>query len=185
MADPAAALATQLKNIEGRTGKSLAELRQLVQGRGDVKHGELRDWLKTELGLGYGDANTLAHWARQADAPAAAGDDPLDAIYAGAKAALRPLHDHVLAAIGRFGEFEVAPKKAYVSLRRRKQFAMVGPATQAAIEIGINAKDLPASPRLKAQGPGKMCDATVRLSSAKEFDAELKGWLRQAFDAAG
>jgi hypothetical protein len=30
-----------------------------------------------------------------------------------------------------------------------------------------------------------MCPATIRLSSLAEVDAELKGWLKLAFDAAG
>jgi hypothetical protein len=186
MADPQAALATQLKNIETRTGKDLAALRQMIAASGLVKHAEVRAWLQQQLGLGYGDANTLAHVARQAEAPAAPAEaDPLDAIYAGPKAALRPLHEALMAEVGRFGAFEVAPKKGYVSLRRKKQFAMVGPATKDQIEIGLNAKDLPVHPRLKPQPAGGMCAYKLRLSSAGEIDAPLVGWLRAAYDAAG
>lgn len=186
MADPRAALATQLQNIETRTGKTLAQLCAMVAGSGLAKHGEIRAWLQQQLALGYGDANTLAHLARQAEAPAPAADaDPLDAIYVGAKAGLRPLHARVIAAVDRFGAYETAPKKGYVSLRRRKQFAMVGPATQTQIEIGLNAKDLPADPRLKPQAPGGMCAYKVRLSAPQEVDAALVGWLRAAYDAAG
>jgi len=116
---------------------------------------------------------------------AAAADDPLDAIYAGNKAALRPLHDQLMARITGFGTFEVAPKKAYVSLRRKKQFAMLGPATQTQLELGLNAKGLPADARLKAMPPGGMCQYTVRLSTPAEVDARLLAWLRTAFDAAG
>ncbi len=115
----------------------------------------------------------------------AAGDDPLDAIYAGAKAGLRPVHDAVMKQIDKLGPFDVAPKKTYVSLRRKKQFAMVGPATKDQIEIGLNAKSLPAHARLKAQPPGGMCQYTVRLSSAAEVDAALMAWVRAAYDAAG
>jgi hypothetical protein len=91
----------------------------------------------------------------------------------------------VIAAIDAFGDFETAPKKTYVSLRRKKQFAMVGPATREAIEIGLNAKDLPPHPRLKTVPPGGMCQATTRVTSLAEIDTTLKDWLRQAYDAAG
>ena len=64
----------------------------------------------------------------------------LDAIYAGPKAAMRPIHDKLMAAIGRFGAFEVAPKKTYVSRRRKKQFAMFGPATNTRFDVGLNLK---------------------------------------------
>lgn len=185
MADPAAALATQLKNIQARTGKSLDELKALVAGCGLAKAGEQRSWLMETLGLGYGDANTLVQVARQAAAAPAASVDPLDAIYAGPKAALRPLHEALMVEIRSFGAFEVAPKQKTVSLRRKKQFALLGPATKDQLEVGLNAKDLPDHPRLKKLPPGGMCQAAVRISTAAEIDPLLTGWLRAAYDAAG
>ncbi len=186
MADPAAALATQLKNIEARTGKSLAELQRLIAGSGLVKHAELRSWAQQTLGLGYGDANTLVHTARQASAaPAPADEDPADGWYAGPKAALRPIHDAVMAAARALGPFEAVPKKSYVSLRRRKQFAMLGPATRSQVELGLNARELAADARLKQLPDGGMCRYAVRLSSPAEVDDRLRAWLRIAYDEAG
>jgi hypothetical protein len=98
---------------------------------------------------------------------------------------LRKIHERLQAAIGKFGPFEAAPKKAYVSLRRKKQFATLGPATKEQVELGLNAKSLPASARLKALPPGGMCQYSVRLSKPGEVDAELLGWVRVAYDAAG
>jgi hypothetical protein len=183
MADPNAALATQLRNIESRTGQSLAQLRELIATSGLSKHGELRSMLMERFGLGHGDANTLVHAARAE--PAAAAADPLEAIYTGAKAHLRPLHEQLVARIDAFGDYETAPKKAYVSLRRKKQFATVGPATKDQIEVGLNAKGLAGGARLKVLAPGGMCAYAVRLAGAQEIDAELLGWLKAAFDAAG
>jgi len=90
-----------------------------------------------------------------------------------------------MAAIQKLGPFEIAPKKAYLSLRRAKQFAMVGPATKTQVEIGLNAKDLPAGDRLAALKPGGMCQYKVRISSPDEVDAELIGWIKSAYEAAG
>lgn len=114
MADPNQALATQLSNIQTRTGKSLAELTRLIQESGLAKHSEIVAMLKQTLGLGHGDANTLAHAAKQSQTPAptpATDTDPLEEIYAGKRAALRPIHDALLAVIAGFGDFEAAPKK--------------------------------------------------------------------------
>ena len=69
MPDPAQALATQLANIEKRTGKTLTQLAGILRGSGLAKHGELRDYLKRELGMGHGDANTLVHHVLASDAP--------------------------------------------------------------------------------------------------------------------
>ena len=184
MSDVEKALATQLQNIQNRTGKTLEQLYALVGKSGLAKHGEIRDMLKRDLGLGHGDANTLVHTYFKAQEPAPAGD-ALGEIYAGGKAPLRPIHDALMQAIGDLGPFEIAPKKGYVSLRRKKQFAMIGPASSSRVELGLNMKGLPGTARLKEMPPGRMCQYTVNLTDAREVDAEVVGWVRRAFDSAG
>ena len=191
MADMDKAIATQIANIEKKTGKSLAQLAAAIKKSGHAKHGEIRDWLKETYGLGHGDANTLTHVALKSDGASAAKasgastDDVLAEIYSGKKEHLRPIHDKLMAAIVKFGEHEVAPKKGYVSLRRKKQFAMLGPKTNDRFELGLNLKDDIRDPRVKAQAPGGMCQYIVALTSADEVDAKLIGYVKQAFDAAG
>lgn len=189
MVDIDKAVQTQLENIQKKTGRTLDELYAWLTATGLEKHGQLRDAAKSDLGLGHGDANTLVTLFRRstgaATAPAATADAAVDGLYAGPKADLRPIHDRVMAAINGFGPFEIAPKKAYLSLRRKKQFATVGPATKTQVEIGLNATDLAAGDRLVALKPGGMCQYKVRLSSADEVDAELVGWIRAAYDASG
>jgi hypothetical protein len=87
--------------------------------------------------------------------------------------------------VAAFGDVEVAPKKAYVSLRRAKQFAMVGPATKTQVEVGLNLKDATATDRLKEQKPGGMVGYKVRLAHVEEVDDQLIGWLREAYEGAG
>lgn len=117
--------------------------------------------------------------------PPASTRTVLSAIYSGPKAALRPIHDRVVQEVERFGPFEIAPKKGYVSLRRAKQFAMVGPATNTKVEIGIDLKGAKAPARFTVVPPGGMCQLKVRLEDPKEVDRELVEWLRKAYDAAG
>ena len=182
---------TQLKNIQAKTGKTLDQLRAHIKKTGLTKHGEIRSMLMQDFGLGHGDANALVHYALKSDGQSAAAakgastTDVLDEIYAGPKAGLRPLHEKVLAGIKTFGEFEIAPKKGYVSLRRKKQFAMVGPGTKGRLEVGLNHKALAGTERLVAQPPGGMCQYKVFLTDAKEVDKELLGWLKEAYTAAG
>ena len=182
---------TQLQNIQARTGKTLDELRAIVEQSGLQKHGEIRAMLQRDLGMGYGDANALVHFLRQTDGASAAQasgattDDVVSGIYAGAKAGLRPIHDKLMATIEQFGPFEIAPKKGYVSLRRKKQFAMIGPATSTRVEIGLNMKGVDATERLAAMPAGGMCNYKVKVADAAEVDAELIAWIRRAYDSAG
>ncbi|MGH7494493.1 MAG: DUF5655 domain-containing protein [bacterium] len=185
------AVETQLKNIQTKTGKTLEQLYALIRKSGVAKHSEIRDMLKKDLGMGHGDANTVVHlYMKSAEPPAAQSkaaspDAAVDEIYSGPKAHFRPIHDKLMAAINKFGEFEIAPKKGYVSLRRKKQFAMIGPATQTRFEVGLNMKGVKATARLNAMPPGGMCQYKVNLTDAKEVDKELIDWIKQAYESAG
>jgi hypothetical protein len=185
------ALETQLANIEKKTGKSLRELKAAIAKSGKQKHGEIRAWLKEAFSLGHGDANTLTHVALQSDgasaakAKGAAADDVLDEIYTGKKAHLRPIHDKLMAAIETFGDFEIAPKKGYVSLRRKKQFAMLGPKTNERFELGVNLKEDVKSTRIKPAPPGGMCQYIAPMTSPDDVDADVIATLKRAYDAAG
>jgi hypothetical protein len=186
MSDLDKALATQIRNIEARTGKTREQLVDLARGSGLARHSEIVSMLKGSLGLGHGDANLIAHLAKDAGkSPESASADPLDALYVGPKAALRPVHEALLMHLEKFGAFETAPKQKYVSYRRKKQFAMIGPATNTRVELGLNIKELPGSPRLEKLPPGQMCNFRVKLTDAAEVDAELVGWVKAAYDAAG
>jgi len=185
------AKATQLANIQRKTGKTLDELTKFIQSSGLTKHGEIRTMLMEKLGLSYGDAHNLALFVLKADAQLAAKEkglstsEVLDEIYTGPKASLRPIHDKLMNAIQLFGEFEIVPKKGYVSLRRKRQFAMLGPATNTRFELGINIKKLEADERLLAQPDGSMCNYKVRLTDIDQVDETVISWVRRAFEAAG
>jgi hypothetical protein len=182
------AFQTQLDNIQKKTGKTQVELANIIRKSGLTRHGEIRDYLKRELGLGHGDANALVHAVLQSDGQQAAegksSDQVLDEIYTGPRAHMRPIHEKLMKEINKFGEFEIAPKKGYVSLRRKKQFAMLGPKTNTRFEVGINARDFKKSARLLEQPKGSMCNYIVNVTDAQEVDAELVAWLRSAYEGA-
>ena len=175
-----------IRNLEEKTGKSFAEWQQIARGSKLSKHGEIVKFLKTDHGLTHGYANLVAHEALQSAASHFGEDDLVAAQYAGAKAALRPIYDALAAAISQFGDdVELAPKKAYVSLRRRKQFGCLQPSTATRFDVGINLKGVAPAGRLEASGSfNAMVSHRVRVSDVKEVDAELIGWLRQAYDQA-
>ena len=182
---------TQLANIQKKTGKTLEELAAFIQSSGLTKHGEIRSMLMEKLGLTYGDAHNLALYALKGDVQLAAKEqglstsEVLDEIYIGAKASLRPIHDKLMDAIQGFGVFEIVPKKGYVSLRRKRQFAMLGPASNTRFELGINIKNLEADERLIEQPAGGMCNYKVKLSDVNQVDGTVIGWVRKAYDNAG
>ncbi len=182
---------TQLSNIQKRTGKTLMELTNSIQNSGLEKHGEIREFLMKEYHLGYGDAAVLAGYAKKSLDPEEAKKESmsigetLDSFYSGPKAGLRPIHERVMEEVAKFGDFTITPKKTYLSLRRKQQFAMIGPGTNTLIDVGLNMKGINATDRLIALKPGGMCQYKVRLSSEKEVDPELIAWIKQAYESAG
>jgi hypothetical protein len=145
--------------------------------------------LKADYGMTHGAAHRVSLVSRQASAPTAASGDPADpagALYTGKKTALRPLHDALMTAITAFGDdVQLAPKKGYVSLRRRKQFAMLQPSGAGRIDVGLILSGKPAQGRLEpSAGFNALFTHRVRVSSAADIDPELIGWLRQAYDRA-
>ena len=177
-----------VQGLAAKAGKPLEELLAIVASWGPGKHGELLAKAKEVFGLGHGHANLLIHEFRarsEAASGPAAATDPLDAIYAGTKAPLRPLHEALLARLAALGPFEVAPKKAYVSLRRARQFAMVGPGSRGRLEVGVNHRGAEGSERFEALGPGKMCSHRVYLAAVDDVDDELLAFVREAYEGAG
>jgi len=182
---------TQVRNIEARTGRSLEELTRIIEESGLTKHNQIRDYLKEKFGLGFGDASMLVHYALKTDAQSAAEasgasiPEITDQIYAGKTEIQRQVHDLVMREVEKFGAFEIAPKKAYLSLRRKRQFAMLGPGSKGRIEVGLNMKGLTGTDRLLEQKPGGMCQYKVLLEIPGQVDAEFLGWLRKAYNNAG
>jgi hypothetical protein len=187
MASPEELAATMIANLKDKTGKDLAAWKKLVAKSGCAKHGEIVKWLKTEHAMTHGFANLVAHKHLASDAGSAGSDaDLIDAQYSAKKEALRPIYDKLAKAVQKFGkDVELAPKKAYVSLRRSKQFGLIQPSTATRVDLGLNLKGEAAGERLEASGSfNSMCTHRVRLATVKDVDAEVIAWLRTAYDRA-
>jgi hypothetical protein len=180
-------LQTQIRNIEATYGKPMREWLAIIAASGLSKHADVVAMLKRDHGMTHGAAHRVSIVARQAEAGPDRASDPVGGLYAGRRADLRPLHDALMNAVSAFGDdIEQVPKKGYVSLRRRKQFAMIQPSGAGRIDVGLILKDVPAEGRLEsAAGFNALFTHRVRLADLAGLDAELIGWLRVAYDRAG
>jgi hypothetical protein len=177
----------QIRNIEATYGKPLPAWFAIIVASGLSKHTDIVAMLKTVHGMSHGAAHRVSLLARQVAAPTANGADPADVLYAGRKAALRPVHDALIGAVSALGDdVEIAPKKGYLSLRRRKQFAMIQPSTTHRIDIGLILPGVTPDGRLEpAAGFNALFTHRVRIATAEDIDAQLLGWLQTAYRAAG
>ena len=176
-------VANQIANIERDTGRSMNEWTQIVTASKLENHSEAVAMLKADYGIGHGNANRIVTEARKTAAGGPPSPDELvESHYSGRSAPLRPAYEAVVAAVLEFGDdVEFAPKKTYVSMRRRKQFGQVGPAA-GQLEVSLNLPGREATERLR---PAKgMATHRVRIQDASGLDHELLGWLREAYDHA-
>lgn len=178
---------TMIANMKAKTGKTLEQWTAIAKKSGSAKHGEIVKMLKSDHGMTHGFANLVAHKTLKSDAGSA--DDAADLIaaqYAGDKAALKPIYDAILKAVSGFGkDVEIAPKKTYVSLRRKKQFALIQPSTKTRVDLGVNLKDEKPAGRLEKSGSfNAMVSHRVRLEKSGDVDKDVKSWLKKAYNQA-
>lgn len=179
-ASPEDQLATMLANIPEKTGKTLDEWLALIRASGLEKHGEIMKLLKSEHGVTHGFANLIESKSKETGEEI----DLVAAQYSGAKSDLRPLYEEIVKFAQSLGsDVELAPKKASVSLRRKKQFALIAPATKTRIDLGLALKG--DEPQGRLENYNAMCSHRVRLESASDFDAEVQTWMKEAYSRSG
>jgi predicted transport protein len=177
----------QVKNLEEKTGKSMKEWISIANNCGFEKHLEILNYLKSEYDIGHGNANLVVHHAKKSNAGAA--ENPSDLIseqYKG-KENLKIWYNRIMEEIDKFGkDVEVSPKKAYVSLRRKKQFAIIQPSLKIRLDVGLNIKGIAPSGNLEAAGSwNSMCSHRVKILDENQINKDLISWIKKAYEQAG
>lgn len=174
------ALQTMINNMPEKTGKSLDQWKKILKKEAFEKHGQAVKFLKSEHGVTHGFANTIVTLSKEENNSTA---DLVEAQYKG-KEDLIPIYEGLLKVMKRFGkDVTITPKKTSVSIIRKRQFALIKPATKTRIDLGLKIKDKPSGDRLENSGPfGTMCTHRVRVTSVSDIDDELVSWLEEAYD---
>jgi len=175
-------LKTMIDNMPEKTGKSLEEWIKILHSKSFEKHAEALKYLKMDHGLTHGFANTIVTLSKDKN------ESPEDLVknqYQG-KEDLKEIYEALIDVVKSFGdEVTVTPKKGSVSIIRKKQFALIKPATKTRIDLGLKLVGKELGLRLENSGPfGSMCTHRVKLSDVKQVDNQLKEWLKEAFEKA-
>jgi len=178
---------TMIDNLFKNTGKSMEQWIDIVNKGNFAKHGEIINYLKEEHGFTHGFANLVALKSRQSDAGSATDVNSLIVNQYKGKEHFKPLYDKLMQHISTFGnDVEVAPKNAYVSLKRKKQFAILQPATKTRFEIGLNVKGQEATGVLEViTAANSMCSHKINISDDAGITPEVTNWIKAAYEKAG
>lgn len=174
---------TMIDNLLKITGKSLGQWIDIVKKQSFEKHGEIIKFLKEKHSLTHGYANLVAHKSKGSDAGSAENkEDLVEKQYKG-KEHFIPVYEKLLSEIMKFGnDIEVAPKNAYVAFRRKRQFAMLQPATKTRFEIGVNLKGEPNKGKLESAGSNLMCSHKINIASESDIDKEVIDWIKISYE---
>ncbi|MCF6359982.1 MAG: DUF4287 domain-containing protein [Cyclobacteriaceae bacterium] len=174
------ALQTMIDNMPEKTGKSLEEWKIILNEKLFAKHSDGVKYLKTAHNVTHGFANTIITLSKEENMTA---DDLITNQYRG-KETLIPIYEKLIRIVKAFGEdVEIAPKKTSVSLKTKKQFALIQPSTKTRIDLGIKIKGREASGRLETSGPfGSMCTHRVQITELDQVDEEVIAYLKEAYN---
>ncbi len=174
------ALQSMIDNMPEKTGKSLDEWKEILKEKSFSKHSEGVKFLKSEYGVTHGFANTIVSLSKEENNTP---EDLVTAQYTG-KENLKPIYNSLINFVNSLGnDITITPKKGSVSIIRKRQFILIKPATKTRIDLGFKLKDKSTTERLENSGPfGTMCTHRVRLTNETEIDAELKGWIVEAYE---
>lgn len=174
-------------NLQKNTGKTLEEWIVIVKKQNLEKHGQIIKFLKEQHHFTHGFANLVALKAKGSDAGSVENQEDLIARQYQGKEHFRPVYDQLIREIETFGsDIEVAPKIAYVSVRRKKQFAILRPATKTRFEIELNLKGQESGGKLEAiHAKNAMCSHKISLAGNEDIDREVIGWMKAAYEGAG
>ena len=183
--DPA--VQKMITNLEAKTGKKIDHWIKLVKKSGIEKHGQKIKFLKVEHEFTHGYANLVVMLAKEDSSVNIEDKDILVEGQFKGKENLRPIYDALIKEIKKFGkDVELAPKKAYVSLRRKKQFGLIQPSTKTRVDIGINLKSKEEDDLAKAAGSwNTMVSHRIQIKDKKEVNKKVIQWLKEAYEQAG
>ncbi len=113
-------------------------------------------------------------------------DHTVDDHFTGKPVEVRKIYDKLVSLCRRFGEVVEDPKKTSIHLNRHSAFTGVEVRREYLLvniksEQAIKSPRVPKSERLSA----KRFHQKVKMSSVKDVDAELKGWLKAAYGLSG
>lgn len=184
--------------LKGKTGRSVEEWVAHIRKAGPKDEARRREWLTSEHEMGTNSAWWLTERAQDDWDPAASEDTPegylkaagryVEEQYAGKKAGLRPVYEALLKLGRGMGkDIKVCPCKTIVPIYREHVIAQIKPTTNTRVDFGLAlAKHTGRLPKRLIDTGGKekkdRITHRIELTEVGQIDAEVKKWLKVAYE---
>jgi hypothetical protein len=170
--------------LERRTGHDVAWWNERVEKQNPSGADDLRTWLRQEGVTGYPLDLLVMERFGYPEFLKKSPEELIDEQYAD-REGLRPILDRLLEATRKLGEVTVQTRKGYISLvSPRRTFASIQPTTKDRLDLGLRLPGEKPKGRLEtARSIGQSAMThKIGLSSEADVNAEVRDWLRRAFD---
>jgi hypothetical protein len=183
-----------VEELKEKTGRTLKEWCTLIRKEAPADLAARREWLKSKHKFGTNTAWWLAEradgqptWDESAESYLSYAPKYVDEMFAGPKAALRPLGDALMRlAMEVSPDIKFSPCKTIIPCYRNHVIAQIKPATRTRIDFGLAlGPDVPFTARLKDTGGIQKKDRIthkVEVTQPEDLDAELRKLLKKAYD---
>src|SRR5215216_1364697 len=168
--------------LQERTGQDLETWNQRIISEGFTIEQTLGAWLTKQGVTGYAQSLLVMERFGYPDFFLASADELIEAQYAD-RPQLRPIFDAIIDAAAGLGEVVIQTRKTYVSLvSPRRTFARVQPTTRQRVDLGLRLEGQQPGGRLHPSKIHETMPLQISLTSLDEVNAEVLGWLQQAYD---
>jgi len=187
-----------IAELKEKTGRSLEEWTAFVTKEGPKDEKSQREWLKIQHKLGTNSAWWIAARVAGKESEEDSPEKYLAAVagyvekqYSGKKEALRPIYHELLKLSKSIGSsVKACPCLTMVPLYRNHVFAQIKPTTNTRVDFGL------ALTHYKGKLPKRLVDTgglakkdrithRIEITDVKQIDADIKKWLRTAYDLDG
>jgi predicted transport protein len=174
-----------VRNLKEKTGRSIGQWAELVGSKAPAGTRKERiAWLQREHALGHVQASVIVDWVDRPEVFEEGDPATLVAAMLKGKEPIQPIVTRLTSVIEELGDdVRAEPRHTYVAFSRVRQFAVLQPSTATRLDVGLVLPDAEETPRLRPAGSfgsGRISHR-VSLAHEDEIDAELTGWLRDAY----
>ena len=167
--------------LHERTGQDLETWNGRIASEGLANEQTLRAWLTEQGVTGYAQSLLVMERFGYPAFFLASADELIEGQYAD-RPQLRPIFDAIIDAAAGLGEVVVQTRKTYISLvTPRRTFARIQPTSRSRVDLGLRLAGMAPGGRLTPSKIHETMPLQISFTSLEEVDAEVLGWLQQAY----
>jgi hypothetical protein len=170
-----------IRVLERQTGEGVEVWNRRISKQRPHDEASLRAWLLRQGITGYAQSLLVMERFGYPEFVRATARELIERQY-GDRPQLRPIYEAIIKAATTYDEVAIQARKTYVALvSSRRTFARIQPTTRTRLDLGLRLDSQAPGGRLQPSRIHETMRVQIGLSAPNEVDAEVRKWLRQAY----